>query len=137
MSASGHLWQGRFYSCVLDEPHLMTAIRYVERNPVRSGLVKNAWEWQWSSAAFHTRRSEMKINIEDIIGMLDFDVIKWEQFLSSEDDENQINIIRSNTKQGRPVGTAKFIEEIGAKVGRVLKTIPRGRPRKKKATETE
>ena len=71
------------------------------------------------------------------IGILDFDVIKWEQYLSSEDDENQINIIRSNTKQGRPVGTAKFIEEIGAKVGRVLKTIPRGRPRKKKATETD
>ena len=135
MSASGHLWQGRFYSCVLDEPHLMTAIRYVERNPVRSGLVKNAWEW--SSAAFHTGRSKMEIKLGDIKGILDFDVIKWEQFLSSEDDENQIKIIRNNTKQGRPVGTAKFIEEIGTKVGRVLKTLPRGRPRKKKATETE
>ncbi len=37
---SGHLWQGRFYSCVLDEPYLMTAIRYVEKNPVRAGIVK-------------------------------------------------------------------------------------------------
>jgi putative transposase len=33
----GHLWQGRFYSCVLDESHLMLASRYIERNPVRAG----------------------------------------------------------------------------------------------------
>jgi len=137
MSAAGHLWQGRFYSCVLDEPHLMAAILYVERNPVRSGLVKNPWDWQWSSAAFHTGRSKMEINIEDIKGILDFDIIKWEQYLSSEEPEDQIDIIRNNTKQGRPVGTAKFIEEIGAKIGRVLKTIPRGRPRKKKAPVLE
>src|SRR5688572_33480527 len=35
---SGHLWQGRFYSCVLDEAHLWSAVRYVERNPVRAGI---------------------------------------------------------------------------------------------------
>jgi len=89
------------------------------------------------SDAFHTGRSDMEINIEEIKGILDFDVIKWEQYLSSEEPEDQIKIIRSNTKQGRPIGSSKFIEEIGTKVGRVLKTLPRGRPKKKKATETE
>ena len=34
----GHLWQGRFASCVLDESHLLTAARYVELNPVRARL---------------------------------------------------------------------------------------------------
>jgi len=134
-SASGHLWQGRFYSCVLDEAHLMAAIRYVERNPVRLELVQYAWQWQWSSAAFHTGRSDMEIKLGDIKNILDIDFTKWEEYISSEDIEDQINIIRNNTKQGRPVGTSKFIEEIGAKVGRVLKTVSRGRPRKKKRTE--
>jgi len=32
---SGHLWQGRFFSCPLDDEHLVAAVRYVERNPVR------------------------------------------------------------------------------------------------------
>jgi len=27
-SSSGHVWQGRFYSCPLDEPHLWEALRY-------------------------------------------------------------------------------------------------------------
>ncbi len=35
----GHLWQGRFFSSALDEPYLWAAIRYVERNPVRAGMV--------------------------------------------------------------------------------------------------
>ena len=33
---SGHLWQERFFACVLDESHLWNAFRYVERNPVRA-----------------------------------------------------------------------------------------------------
>lgn len=35
---SGHLWQARFFSCVLDSGRLLAAARYVERNPVRAGL---------------------------------------------------------------------------------------------------
>ncbi|MBZ5597354.1 MAG: transposase [Acidobacteriia bacterium] len=38
-SSSGHVWQGRFYSCPLDESHLWKALRYVELNPVRAALV--------------------------------------------------------------------------------------------------
>ena len=36
---SGHLWQKRFFSCAMEESHLWSAIRYVELNPVRAGLV--------------------------------------------------------------------------------------------------
>ena len=36
----GHLWQGRFASFVMDEVHLLTAMRYVELNPVKAGLVE-------------------------------------------------------------------------------------------------
>ena len=53
---SGHLWQGLFCSCVLDEPHLMVILRYVEKNTVRTGIVEKAWQWEWSSAAVHIGR---------------------------------------------------------------------------------
>ena len=39
---SGRLWQGRFFSCALDDEHLWAAIRYVERNPVRAKMVPMA-----------------------------------------------------------------------------------------------
>src|SRR5262249_58272690 len=51
----GHLWQGRFASFVLDEPYLPTAVRYVELNPVRAGLINAPSPYQWSSAAAHVR----------------------------------------------------------------------------------
>jgi len=47
---SGHLWQNRFFSCPLDRDHLAQAQLYVELNPVRAGLVDEAWQWGWSSA---------------------------------------------------------------------------------------
>ncbi len=34
---------------VQSDEHLLTAIRYVERNPVRAGLVERAQNWHWSS----------------------------------------------------------------------------------------
>ena len=32
----GHLWQERFHSFPMDEAHLLSAVRYVELNPVRT-----------------------------------------------------------------------------------------------------
>jgi putative transposase len=49
----GHLWQGRFFSSPLDEAYLWAAVRYVERNPVRAGMVSRAENYRWSSAAAH------------------------------------------------------------------------------------
>lgn len=43
---NGHVWQEeRFYSTILDEVHLHAAIRYVENNPVRAGIVQKAEEY--------------------------------------------------------------------------------------------
>lgn len=50
---TGHVWQNRFYSCPLDEPYRWDALCYVELNPVRAGMVQEASEWPWSSAAAH------------------------------------------------------------------------------------
>ena len=50
---SGHLWQNRYYCCPLAATHLWTALRYVEWNPIRAGLVREAADYRWSSAAAH------------------------------------------------------------------------------------
>src|SRR5438477_7171911 len=39
---TGHLWQNRFYGCMLATSHLWTAIAYVERNPIRARMVRRA-----------------------------------------------------------------------------------------------
>ena len=51
---TGRVWQNRFYSCVLDDSHWETALRYVELNPARAQtsarLAKTAEDYRWSSA---------------------------------------------------------------------------------------
>jgi len=53
MRVTGHLFQSRFGSVVMDEEHLMAAARYVALNPVRAGLAARVWDWRWSSARAH------------------------------------------------------------------------------------
>ena len=50
----GHLWQGRFKSFPVEEDrYLLECGRYIERNPVRAGLVENPGDYPWSSFRFH------------------------------------------------------------------------------------
>ena len=49
-SGTGALYQGRFKSFPIQEDdHLLTVLRYVERNPLRANLVQEAAAWRWSS----------------------------------------------------------------------------------------
>ena len=52
--ASGHIWQGRFKAFPIEEDeHLLTVLRYIDRNPVRANLTAGAEDWPWSSARFY------------------------------------------------------------------------------------
>ena len=53
LRVTGHLFQSRFGSAVMDEEHLMAAARYVALNPVRARLVARAEDWRWSSVKAH------------------------------------------------------------------------------------
>ncbi|MDP1769795.1 MAG: hypothetical protein Q8L74_13470 [Nitrospirota bacterium] len=53
MTSHAHVWQGRFKSVPIQQDgHILTAFRYVLRNPVRAGLVEHAMDWAWSSLRF-------------------------------------------------------------------------------------
>jgi putative transposase len=44
---------GRFKAFPIEQDeHLLTVLRYVERNPLRAGLVEHAEDWIWSSLAW-------------------------------------------------------------------------------------
>ncbi len=50
----GHFWQGRFKNVLVEkESHAMHIGGYIEKNPVRAGLVKKPDDWKWSSFRFY------------------------------------------------------------------------------------
>jgi putative transposase len=129
---SGHLWQNRFYSCPLDDAHLVAAMAYVERNPVRAGMVKKAWDYPWSSAKAHA-------DGHDESGLLDMkswlklhSAEEWRTLLSKAEDKVTCDLIRSRTFKGRPLGSDSFISKLETTVGKRLRAMPVGRPKAKK-----
>jgi len=124
---TGHLWQNRFFSCPLDEDHFWKALRYAELNPVRAGLVRNAWEWPWSSARAHvTGIDETGLPSMDL-RRTRFDGNRWQSFLEEEqrsrDDSGQIRLA---TSTGRPLGHNDFVRRLEGLTGRSLRPKRRG-----------
>jgi putative transposase len=126
----GHLWQGRFYSCILDERHLYAAIRYVENNPVRAGIVGKPYEYRWSSAKGHIYKDVDPVLSDDCYLINEID--DWLSYILGKEDEATINDIRRNTKTGCPCGDEGFVETIGKFLNKRLRSLPRGRPAKGK-----
>ncbi|MBC7924344.1 MAG: transposase [Bryobacteraceae bacterium] len=106
---SGHLWQNRFYSCPLDEKHLWTALRYVELNPVRAGLVELPQEYLDSSAGAH-------LGFRKAARLLDMEYWRnsgaaatWAQSLEIEQKEEERRKLRRATYAGAPLGSQEFV----------------------------
>lgn len=129
---SGHLWQSRFYSCVLDEPHLIMAARYVERNPVRANIVKNPWDWRWSCASYYVNGGNSIIKLKNLLRFIDVSAEQWKKYIDLKEEEKQLNDIRQQTLKGRPLAVKIFIDDLEKKLGRKLVAEPRGRPKKEK-----
>lgn len=124
----GHLFQDRFYSCILDKKHLYYVVRYVENNPVRSKLVEKPLDWKWSSTRHHINNEKSILTLVEINEYIN--ISDWERYLKEDSDEQTIDKIRANTLTGRPLGSETFISDLERLFGRRLRPLPEGRPRK-------
>jgi len=114
----GYLWQGRYLSFPMDEAHLYAAIRYVERNPVRAGLVKKAEEYPWSSAKSHI----FKVN-DPLLTRLDnlLEINDWKDYLNEMEEESFIETMNKHERTGRPLGSDTFIKMLEKMTGKDLR----------------
>ncbi|MCK4627112.1 MAG: transposase [Phycisphaerae bacterium] len=129
---SGHLWQNRFYSCGLDDVHFWMALAYVERNPVRAGIVRRAWRYPWSSASSHCGQPD-KTGLLDLRQWFEMSAdMDWLEVLNGPMETDRVSRLRLYTSRGRPLGSDKFISKLEALLGKRLRPLPVGRPKKKK-----
>jgi putative transposase len=126
---SGHLWQNRFYSCPLARSHLWRALLYVDLNPVRAGLARDARAYAWSSAAVHCG-GEDRGGLLDAWEWSELDPRgEWDEFLASRTlGVADAAALREATYSGHPFGEAEFAEGLESQLGRELRKKPRGRP---------
>ncbi len=127
----GHLWANRFYSTPLDEGHCWTALKYIERNSVRAGLVELPWEYPWSSARAHVLGDPHPVLKPCPLDSAIPPGAPWGAWLMEQEDDLALTALRANTYTGWPTGSPEFIARLEAQLGRRLVRQPAGRKPKK------
>ncbi len=122
---SGHLWQGRFKAFPVEhDDHLLTMLRYIERNPVRAGLVERAEEWPWSSRGA-AGRAAVRLDPGPVARGPG-----WAEWVNRPLTDAELASLRLCAARGRPYGSAGWAVATAEQLGLEASLRPRGRPRK-------
>ena len=119
----GHLYQGRFKSFPVEtNEYLLMVCRYVERNPVRAGLVERAEQWQWSSAG---RSGLVPVHTWPIERPSD-----WHDLVNVDEQQEQIEAVRRSVVKGQPYGREAWVQQMVRRWNLGATLRGRGRPKK-------
>ena len=131
-SHSGHVWQGRFKAFPLqDDEHLVTVVRYVERNPLRASLVGGAEDWPWSSLGASRANLDVmpKLAAEGVLRRGD-----WTEFVNRPMTEAEVEAIRLAIRRGRPFGSEAWTRDTAGQLGLEYSLRSRGGQRRENAS---
>jgi len=128
-SGMGHLYQGRFKSFpIAPDEHLLAVLRYVERNPLRAGLVARAEEWHWGSLY---RRLKGTPEERALLGSGPVPLgLQWTRHVNQAQSEAELAAIRESLRRGRPYGGEAWQRKVSRQMGLEHTFRSRGRPRK-------
>ena len=124
--STGHVWQGRFKAFPIQEDeHLLVVLRYIERNPLRAGLVERAERWPWSSlGAIACGRAEPLLNPGPIPRGQG-----WVEAVNAPMFESEVQAIRRCVQRNAPFGTEPWVLKAATTLGLESALRARGNPR--------
>ena len=126
--SSGHIWQGRFKAFpVAQDEHLLKVLRYIERNPVRAGLVARAEQWGWSSARSWQPEAARPSYL--VAGPVERPQ-PWLEWVNQVLTAGELEALRRCLNRGAPYGGRPWVEQTAQRLGLQTTLRPRGRPRK-------
>ena len=133
-AGTGHVYQGRFRAFPIQEDaHLLRVLRYVERNPLRAGLVRRAEAWRWSTLG-HRQARDAKQQAWLHAGPV-ARPRNWVEWVNGAETEAELEALRRSALREQPFGGAPWQSAVAARLGLQHTLRPRGRPRK--APETK
>ena len=129
---SGHIWQGRFKSFIIQEDnHLLTVLRYVEGNPVRAGLVNSATDWLWSS-----HREAIGERSRLLVDEIPIELPQgWNIYVDEPLTEKELEGLHQSVNRQSPYGTSMWQIQVSKELGLESTLRPRGRPKKRVGKE--
>jgi putative transposase len=126
----GRIWQGRFKAFpIQQDDHLLTVLRYVERNPVRAGLVADAGHWPWSSAGHRESDTGDPLRPDGLPAPSPVDLpTPWTEWVNRPLTEAELAAVRQCAQRERPYGDDAWVHGTADRLGLRSTLNPRGRP---------
>lgn len=125
----GHLYQGRFKSFpVQTDRHLLTVLRYVERNPLPAKLVRRAELWPHCSLWVGSNGSDQQKSL-----LSPWPIKRptnWIEFVNELPSKVELEAIQTSLKRGRPLGTPQWIDRTADRLDLTHTLRREGRPTK-------
>lgn len=123
----GHLYQGTYKSFPVETGrYAETLFWYIERNPLKAGLVDKAEKWKWSSLwrrEFGTEKQK-KLLSDTVVELPD----DYLDTINLYEDKKEIEKIEKSIKKGTPIGSVEWIDEVAVKYNIEHTLRKRGRP---------
>jgi len=128
-AGTGHLYQGRFKSFPIQEDaHLFAVLRYVERNPLRARLVRQAVQWRYGSL-WRRERGDAEAQALLSAGPLALPA-DWRHYVQAVQTEGELAALRHSVARGQPYGEDAWVQATAVRLGLETTLRRRGRPRK-------
>ncbi len=122
---SGRVWQGRFKAFPIQEDrHLLTVMRYVERNPVRANIVASASDWRWSSISGGVSPRWEELLTESPVAKPG----NWEVLVDTPMNRAETEALRRCARRNAPYGDNVWTEKTARDLGLESSLRRRGRP---------
>jgi putative transposase len=131
---AGTLWQGRYRAAVIDAPqYLLLCSRFIELDPIRSGVASHPADYPWSSCAHHVgAKSDALITDHSLywgLGNTPFDrELAYRAMLENGLTAREAETLAEAGQKGWPLGSEKFKESLARQLSRRVSPAKRGRP---------
>ncbi len=127
---TGRIWQGRFKAFLIQQDHhLLTVMRYVERNALRANLVERAEDWRWGSLRWRTLERPPVTIDSSPVPLPGY----WRHLVNEPQTDAEIAEIRTCINRQRPFGATDWVREQAAALGIEQSLNAFGRPRKSRS----
>ncbi|MEJ8820691.1 transposase [Variovorax humicola] len=138
---SGTLWEGRYRSTLIQaDKYLLACMAYIDLNPVRAGIVREARDYPWSShnhyAGLRTDRLVTPHPLYWALGNTPFarEAAYADLVRAGISPRDQI-LLTESTLQGWAAGDARFVEKLQAATPRRVAKAQAGRRPKTREKE--
>lgn len=126
-SGEGHVYQARFKSFpVASDEHFLVVCRYVERNPLRAGLVDRAENWRFGSLWRWNQGAEPPPALLSAWPIPRSP--NWVERVNRAQTPQEIAAVRTSVQRGRPFGEETWARQVAQRSGLEYTFRPRGRP---------